>query len=76
MTAMWRPNQKTVSDKGAREVVPGLEVEPGRHPGTKKLGFFAYARKLIGNFPVCWRPTEKEAWEYGAEFVRTSKRKV
>ena len=54
-----------------RKVV--LEVIAGVHPITKKKGFFAYARALFGNFPVCWYPTEDAAMQYGKQFLKGEK---
>lgn len=62
---------KKVTDKGTRRGGLGeLEVAPGDDALTKKPGYFAFARALIGNFPVCWRSTEEEAREYGEQFMR------
>lgn len=70
---------KAVTDKGTRWVgrpvlSPGLEVVPGKEFQTGIPGFIAYARGVIGNTPICWKRTEKEAIEYGEGFMRDTAR--
>jgi hypothetical protein len=60
--------QRKVIDKGARGL-DTLEIVSGIHSITEKPGFFVFARAIIGNFPVCWRPTEQEARKYGEQFM-------
>ena len=56
-------------ESSRKEIPAGLEIAPGKHPKTGADGFFAYARKLIGNFPICWNPTRTAALVYGIEFI-------
>jgi hypothetical protein len=65
-----------MTDKGVREeMLAGLEVRPGKHPETGKHGFFVYDRANLGNFPICWKPTEQAARAYGIEFMKPKPKK-
>lgn len=65
--------EETVTDRVARGV--GLEIVPGVHRFTHKKGFFAIHCALLGNFPICWKPTEAEARAKGETFVKEFERK-